>query len=122
MLLSAYGAWHHVLNGWYLPHAINDPEQARESDAWDAELRARGLDVASSTLPEPYQSRRIRSLERIFDVDELRATHTIQATFERLALEDVVTVKEFATLPARSRSEAFPFVAEGGSKLSRGAR
>ena len=40
----------------------------------------------------------VASWERIFDVDDLRDTNTIQACFERLELNDVVTVTEFTVV------------------------
>lgn len=96
VLLSAYGAWHFVLNSWYLPHSVEDVEHERESDAWDAELKQYGLDpYRGRPLPEPWHSRITTSWERIFDVDELRETNTIQACFERLDLADVVKVTPF---------------------------
>ncbi len=44
VLLSAYGAWHSVLNLSYLPQAVEDGEYERESNAWDEELERHGLD------------------------------------------------------------------------------
>lgn len=91
VLLSAYGAWHSVLGPSYLPHSAELTECRRESDAWDDELEQHGLDpYQSRSLPEPWQSRMTVSWERIFDVDDLRDSNTIQACFERLDLADVV--------------------------------
>lgn len=96
VLLSAYGAWHCVLNRFYLPHAVDEEGYEREQDAWDAELEAEGLDAYwGAILPEPWQSRMAASWDRIFDADDLRDTNTIQACFERLDLSDVVQVTEF---------------------------
>lgn len=96
VLLSAYGAWHFVLNPSYLPHSADDAGFERESDAWDAELEQHGIDpYRRRPLPEPWHSRMTASWERIFDVDELRDTNTIQACFERLDLVDVVKVTTF---------------------------
>ena len=103
VLLSAYGAWHYVLNYWYLPHAAAFEAHSLESDAWDAELEAHGADCRLKPLAEPFHTRLVRSWERVFDVEDLRETNTIQATFERLALGDVVAVTEFTTQPRRSR-------------------
>lgn len=97
VLLSAYGDWHYVLNKWYLPHATAMDESERESAAWDEELQSQGLDSrARLSLPDPWRSRMIASWDRIFDVDELRATNTIQACFECLDLRNVVKVTLFS--------------------------
>ena len=96
VLFSAYGAWHCVLNRFYLPHATDEAGYEREQEAWDAELESQGLDpYRGSVLPEPWHSQMTASWERIFDVDDLRDTNTIQACFERLDLCDVVKVTEF---------------------------
>jgi hypothetical protein len=100
VLLSAYGAWHYVLNGWYLPHSVEDGAYERENDLWEDDLRAHGLDRwAGLRLPEPWRSRMIASWDRIFDVGDLHDTNTIQACFERLDIQDVVAVT-FYTIPA----------------------
>ncbi len=66
--------------------------------AWELELEAQGIDGRrDQPLPEPHESRMIASWERIFDVERYQERETIQATFERLALEDVVRVTEFTT-------------------------
>lgn len=93
VLLSAYWAWHFVLNVWYLPQSDGD-DYERESNAWDAELERNGY-TDYVALPEPWATRKIESWNRIFDVEALRADNTIQANFERLNLEDVVRVTEF---------------------------
>lgn len=104
VLLHAYGSWHFVLNCWYHPHA---PEKDRaacdlETDEWEAELAATGLkEDWSLRNAEPYWSRMSSSWERIFDVDELRETNTIQATFERLRLADVLSATEFTQLETK---------------------
>lgn len=96
VLLSAYGAWHYVLNLFYLPQSVDDEEYQREDDAWEEELKQHGLNpYEDHPLPEPWQSRMVASWERIFDVDDLRDTNTIQACFERLDLADVVRVTFF---------------------------
>ncbi len=100
VLLSAYGAWHCALNKLYLPYAIEDAEYQHESDAWDEELERYGLNPYSGyPLPEPWQTRMTASWERIFDVDDLRETNTIQACFEHLDLEDVLKVTVFTPRP-----------------------
>ena len=71
VLFSAYGAWHFVLGPSYLPYAL-------DNEGWECEDNA--------------------CWERIFDVDDLRDTNTIQACFERLELNDVVTVTEFTAV------------------------
>lgn len=102
-LLSAYGAWHCVLNPMYLPQSVEDGEYERESDAWDEELERHGLNPYQVSLPEPWHTRRTASWGRIFDVDNLRETNTVQACFERLDLEDVVRVTFFT--PRRQRDK-----------------
>jgi hypothetical protein len=96
VLLSAYGAWHAVLTPCYLPYATDEEGWEKEDEAWDAELAANGLDL-HPPFPEPWHSRMVASWQRIFDVDDLRDTNTIQANFEVLALNDVVAVTEFTT-------------------------
>jgi hypothetical protein len=76
-----------------------------EFEAWSAELKQHGL-WASRSLPEPWNTRRAASWERIFDVDMLARSgqfeDEVQATFERLDLADVIAVTEFT---ARGRPE-----------------
>lgn len=105
VLLSAYGAWHAVLGRTYLPQGTGEDEWDREGGGWDDELRQNGLNPSSpEPLPEPRKSRLEASWQRIFDVDDLRATNTIQACFERLELADVVEVTRFdAAVRRRSR-------------------
>jgi hypothetical protein len=104
VLLSAYGAWHYVLNRWYLPYATEEESYQREGDAWDAEAKAHGVDTYQNSLPfpEPWESRMRASWERIFDVDVLREANTIQATFERLELAEVVRVTEFVSVGTKT--------------------
>jgi len=94
VLLSAYGAWHYVLNRWYLPYSVDSGQYDQETEAWEEELRREGISPYG-TLPEPWRSRQAASWERIFDTDDLRDTNTIQACFERLDLEDVFEVTTF---------------------------
>lgn len=104
ILLSAYGAWHCVLSRWYLPYATDPEDYEREGDAWNAEAKAHGVDTYQNSvpLPEPWESRMRASWERIFDVDDLRETNTIQATFERLELAEVVRVTEFVSVGTKT--------------------
>jgi hypothetical protein len=106
ILLSAYGAWHYVLNRWYLPYATDPDDYEREGDAWERETKAHGIDTLRNTppFPEPWESRMRASWERIFDVDDLRATNTIQATFERLELAEVVKVTTFVSVGTKGRA------------------
>jgi len=97
VLFSAYGAWHSVLNGDYLPQSTDEPEYDQESEDWDEELRCAGLNrYGGGILPEPWRSRVVSSWKRIFDVEDLRETNTIQACFERLDLAEVVEMKQFS--------------------------
>ena len=102
VLLSTYGGWHSVLSRWYLPDAADEAAYEAQRRAWESELAAHGVDKGRvRPLPEPFESRLVASWERIFDVERYRERETIQATFERLALADVVRVTEFT---ARGRS------------------
>ena len=104
VLFSAYGAWHFVLGPSYLPQAADDAGYEREGDAWDEELAGLGLDpYAVDPLPAPLHSRMVASWDRVFDVEDLRDTNTIQACFERLELNDVVKVTEFTAVPRSFR-------------------
>ncbi len=105
VLLSAYGAWHYVLNPMYLPQAVEEGDYECESNAWEQELGRHGLDpYRGHSLPEPWHSRMTASWERIFDVEDLRETNTIQACFERLDIEDVVRVTTFTPRAQKGRS------------------
>lgn len=95
VLLSGYGAWHYILNHWYLPADEGEAGDA-ENVAWEAELVSRGIDpYRQQPLPEPWEQRLWATWERIFEVERLRETNTIQACFERLELEHVWEVTEF---------------------------
>ena len=97
VLFSAYGAWHSVLNGNYLPQSASDAEHEQESGVWNEELKSVGLNpYGTRALPEPWRSRVVKSWQRIFDVEDLRETNTIQACFERLDLAEVIEVKRFS--------------------------
>ncbi len=96
VLLSAYGAWHFVLIPSYLPQSADGAGFEEESNAWEKELERNGFELYKDyLLPEAWQSRITASWERIFDVDDVRETNTIQACFECLDLADVVKVTIF---------------------------
>ena len=104
VLLSAYGEWHTVLGGGFLSSATDDTDQEDAERNFAIEVRSAGIErYWRPWLPEPFQSRRARSWERIFDVEELRETNTIQATFELLALREVVAVTPFTAARRRER-------------------
>jgi hypothetical protein len=63
-----------------------------------AELRLIGLQGNEPILPEPFETRRRKSWDRIFEVETRRETNSIQATVERLALEDIRKVTEFVAI------------------------
>ena len=108
VLLSAYGAWHYVLSHWYLLQAVEEGEYEREDAAWEEELTRHGLGPPrDGPLPEPWFFRMTASWERIFDVDDLRDTNTIQACFECLRVEDVVKVTTFTSRPWPTRHREF---------------
>ncbi len=97
VLLSAYGLWHSVLGRTYIPDTQGEEEWEWTSEAWDGELRRHGINpFGDEPLPEPWRSRLEESWDHIFAVEELRATNTIQACFERLDLADVFEVTKFS--------------------------
>ena len=105
VLLSAYGAWHSVLNDDYLPQAASDAGYDQEIEFWHEELRRAGVNpYGSRVLPEPWQSRVVESWQPIFDVEDLRETNTIQACFERLDLDEIVEATLFSAV-IRGRHE-----------------
>jgi len=89
------------LEAWFSGIGIDWYVQTDEADgeAWDAEWERHGLALYEDSLPEPWQSRKTTSWERIFDVDALAGggwwEDQVQATFERLDLADVIAVTEF---------------------------
>lgn len=97
VLLSARGPWCDVLCYNYLPPNWGHFETWEVGfDSWRAELAAHGLArCIDADLPEPWRGRVIASWEQIFDVEQLRQDTTVQATFERLALADVLDVRIF---------------------------
>lgn len=88
VLLSDFNAWHHVLNGWYLPLT------QQEADGW---AQACQLYPGSDCLRHWL----LASWERIFDLDlldrsELTAPVTlVQAVLEEIRLEEVNRVSLF---------------------------
>lgn len=102
VLLSAYGSWHYVLSQDYLPQASDEEAFWQENDTWELERQALVREGKDWMMLEPYRTRVMRSWERIFDVEELRAKETIQATFEVLRLADVVSVTEFTVAHRKS--------------------
>jgi hypothetical protein len=107
VLLSAYGSWHCVLNRGYLPEAIEWEDYERELDAWEDQAKQSGVEVSGGSkkgfipYPEPWEEQMKASWERVFDIEARRPTETIQATFERLELTQVVKVTEFNSMPDR---------------------
>jgi DNA-binding transcriptional LysR family regulator len=114
-LLSGFEAWHYVLNRWYLPAALDDEEHEREQKECECAAALDGVDVWKQTpLPEPWESRLRASWERIFDVDMRRSTETIQATFEFLWLDDVVTVTDFTAVETANTARMRGTVTDSG--------
>lgn len=103
VLLSAYGDWHHVLSGDYLPPSQNPDKRLQESEAWERQFEALITAGEAPRITETSRTLLEESWERIFDVEELRNTNTIQATFERLDLLDVVSVTEFTVAATKLR-------------------
>jgi hypothetical protein len=101
VLLSAYGGWHFVLGGSYLPPSADPDEHRQQSEAWERETSHLASEQRNPLSLEPFRTRILRSWDRIFDVEDLRATNTIEATFECLRLADVVSVVEFTVAGAR---------------------
>ena len=106
VLLSAYGAWHCVLNRGYLPKAVVWEDYEREWHAWEAEAKEAGVEIEIHgnrtpiiPYPEPWETQLQASWEHIFNVEARRPNETIQATFERLELAQVVKVTEFTSMP-----------------------
>jgi hypothetical protein len=98
VLVSAFGAWHMPLNGWYLP--LTDAE----GDEWEARLASMGLPKHGDPAVLPAELRLVleRSWERVFHLDALDesgnwSVDVLQAVFERLDLENVKQVRLFRT-------------------------
>jgi hypothetical protein len=90
VLLSDYDDWHFVLWRAFLPAS------AQEEATWDANMAQQGIDPRRmNPLPEPWESQMRASWESIFCVAAHRETSVVQATFECLAIEDVVAVTDF---------------------------
>lgn len=102
VLLSTYGEWHCVLNRGYLPASLVWEDYERELDTWEEEAARHGVNVhGHAPFVEPWETQLQASWERVFEVEERRPKQTIQATFERLELGDVVKVTEFTSMPER---------------------
>jgi len=98
VLLSAYGAWHCILNKCYVPEAVVGDAAENEYVLWEDELASSSAGVErGQSLPEPFQTQMEDSWLRVFDVDARRPSETIQACFERLSLTDVVAVEHFVS-------------------------
>jgi len=91
VLLSSSDAWSSVLNHDFVPYTQLDLDR----------LQAAGSIGPIWPLPEPYRTVVMRSWQRIFDLSGIQegepwAGRYVQATFEVLALEDVVSVTPFS--------------------------
>lgn len=91
VVLSDFGAWHYVLNGWYLPDETSPDQGEAESEAFDQELEAAGINWADRPYPAPFWDKVQNSWERIFDVEA--STGAVQATFWDLKLDQVISEK-----------------------------
>jgi uncharacterized protein YjbI with pentapeptide repeats len=92
VLLSDFLAWSNVMVRNYIAFTRD------EQDAWEVELEQ--YDLVMAPYPEPWRTRLETSWERIFALLRLREGNlwpvsSIQATFERLDLADVVEVTHF---------------------------
>lgn len=86
-------AWIVVLNRLYLALTRAEDEQ------WEANLAQQGLEPVAESLPERWDTHRVASWERIFDLEAIEAgglySDAVEAAFERLDLADVTAVTEF---------------------------
>ena len=96
LLVSEFSAWHHPLNGTYLPLSC------AETEAWETECQTRtGQDFAwLADLPPDLQARVHRSWERCLDPvvmeeSEFFLQGLYQAAFEELHLTDVTKMTRF---------------------------
>lgn len=89
VLLSCFHAWHHVLNGWYLPDLRTPDEGEAEAEAFDAELAAAGVVWIERPWPSPFRERSEASWNRVFDVRQ--EDPDVQATFWQLDASCVVS-------------------------------
>jgi len=91
VVLSDFNLWHFPLNYWYIG------ESEEDSESFDAELAARGLDPHARNLPGSVRRRIEGSWERVFDLDSGRgrSEKCVQATLWRISLDTVAGVKKF---------------------------
>lgn len=89
IVLSDFGAWHHVLNGWYLPDLSAADGGDHESEEFDRKLEEADVDWSERPYPAPFDEMVQASWSRIFNVTE--KTSDIQATFWRLDLAQVIS-------------------------------
>jgi hypothetical protein len=94
VLLLDFETWHCVLNRWHLSCSW------RESREWDR--KTKGLDQFWSPLPPILEAELQSTWERVFDFELLRRAKIwgpidkIQGVTDRILLEEVRNVKEFA--------------------------
>ena len=97
VLLSDFGAWHHVLNRWYL---AAEPE----TDSFDARCKAAGLHAYSGGPLEDaaLEHERLSTWQAIFELEKVRGIleakpeHvSAQATFWEIRPEHVVEAVSF---------------------------
>lgn len=97
VLICAYEAWFWVLNKWYLAEGT-DEEFFQNGKRWEEEAKRAGVNLRTlGPLPEPWQSQMVASWQRIFDLDFWRDDTVMQATFEKLQLDEVVAITEFTS-------------------------
>lgn len=91
VVLSRFGDWHFVLNGWYLPdQSVLDEGQA-EDDAFCKELEDAGVDWGDRPYPEPFWKRVTDSWMRIFDLPTENSGEGVQATFWVLNASQIIS-------------------------------
>lgn len=89
VLLSDFGKWHFVLDGFYLPKNID----SNEFDEFYAEPEKQGIkDSHFEQLPEPWTSQIIASWDRIFDLND---SEPIQATFWSIQKSQIRSMQSF---------------------------
>ena len=98
VLLSAYGDWHCVLNRTFCPYDDSEEGYEIEFERWVDEAKSVGVNVFNACpLPEPWECNLRTSWSNIFDVEPRSVGRTVQGTFEKLELAEVVSVRMFTS-------------------------
>jgi hypothetical protein len=89
VVMSDFGDWHHVLNGWYLPNRHVADDGLAEDEAFCNELESAGIEWAERPYPQKFWDRVTKSWERIFDVRN--GENGVQATFWVLNASQIIS-------------------------------